>query len=349
MYISPRIGMKPLAQLCRRVGMSLEAGLEIRDIWNRESERSTPLQRRKVSVVRDAVRRGDSLTFGLAETGRYFPELFRELVQVGEQTGYLDRVFLQLADHYDHQLKIRRMFLTTISLPILYLAAAVGVIGILILALGWIGNMTGRPIDILGWGLVGPRGFTIYISFVAAAGLLVFLVARAAARGDLWIAPLQWAALKLPVMGKALQTLALSRMAWTLSLTTNTELDVRRALELGQKSTHNIYYTCHLASVDQTLLDGNEIHVALRRTGAYPDEFTDVVETGEMSGRLSESMTTLSRQYLERAYAALAVLTMLAGFAVWGVIAALIIALIIRIFVTAYLGPINEMLNQMAI
>ena len=346
MYISPRIGMKPLAQLCRRVGMSLEAGLEIRDIWNRESERSTPLQRRKVSVVRDAVRRGDSLTFGLAETGRYFPELFRELVEVGEQTGHLDRVFLQLADHYDHQLKIRRMFLTTISLPILYLAAAVGVIGILILALGWIGNMTGRPIDILGWGLVGPRGFTIYISFVAAAGLLVFLVARAAARGDLWIAPLQWAALKLPVLGKALQTLALSRMAWTLSLTTNTELDVRRALELGQKSTHNIYYTCHLASVDQTLLDGNEIHVALRRTGAYPDEFTDVVET---SGRLSESMTTLSRQYLERAYAALAVLTMLAGFAVWGVIAALIIALIIRIFVTAYLGPINEMLNQMAI
>ena len=349
MFISPRIGMKPLAQLCRRVGTSLEAGLEIRDIWNRESERSTPLQRRKVSVVRDAVGRGDSLTLGLAETGRYFPELFRELVQVGEQTGYLDRVFLQLADHYDHQLKIRRMFLAAISLPILYLAAAIGVIGILILALGWIGNMTGRPIDILGWGLVGPRGFTIYISFVAAAGLLVFLVARAAARGDLWIAPLQWAALKLPVLGKALQTLALSRMAWTLSLTTNTELDVRRALELGQKSTHNIYYTCHLASVDQTLLDGNEIHVALRRTGAYPDEFTDVVETGEMSGRLSESMTTLSRQYLERAYAALAVLTMLAGFAVWGVIAALIIALIIRIFVTAYLGPINEMLNQMAI
>ena len=346
---SSRIGMKPLAQMCRRVGTSLEAGLEIRDIWIREADRGTPSQRRKVRLLRDAVGRGDSLTRGLTESGRFFPDLFCELVEVGEETGHLDRIFLQLADHYDHQLKIRRTFLAAISLPAFYLAAALGVIGILILALGWIGQMTGEPIDILGWGLVGPRGLAIYIVFLATVALVIFLIARAAVRGDLWIAPLQWIAVKLPLLGKALQTLALSRMAWTLSLTTNTELDVRRAVELGQKSTHNIYYTRHMDKVDQILMEGNEIHVALRRTEAYPDEFTDVVETGELSGRLSESMTTLSQQYQQRAHAALAVLTMLAGFAVWGLIAALIVALIIRIFVTAYLGPLNELLNEMAL
>ena len=268
---------------------------------------------------------------------------------MGEQTGYLDRVFLQLASHYEHRIKLRRTFLSAIALPSFYLATAIGVIGILILLLGWIENATSPAIDILGWGLVGTRGFTIYTFCVVLVALVFFLMVRAASRGDLWIAPMQWVALKIPILGKALQTLALSRMAWTLSLATNTELDIRRAVELGQKSTQNIYYTRHLVSVDHTLLDGNEIHVALRRTGAYPDEFTDVVETGETSGQLSESMTTLSHQYQERAQAALAVLTMLAGFAVWGMIAILIIMLIIRIFVTAYLGPINELLNEMLI
>lgn len=345
MFFSPQIGLKPLAELCRRVGTSLEAGLVIRDIWEREAERGTSVQRRHVQIIRDAVRQGDSLTFGLATTGRYFPELFRELVQVGEQTGYLDRVFLQLASHYEHRIKLRRTFLSAIALPSFYLATAISVIGILILVLGWIENAT----DILGWGLVGTRGFTIYTFCVVLVAFVIFFMVRAASRGDLWIAPMQRVALKIPILGKALQTLALSRMAWTLSLTTNTELDIRRAVELGQKSTHNIYYTRHLVNVDRTLLEGNEVHVALRRTGAYPDEFTDVVETGETSGRLSESMTMLSHQYQERAQAALAVLTMLAGFAVWGMIAVLIIVLIIRIFVTAYLGPINELLNEMLI
>jgi type II secretory pathway component PulF len=347
LFFSPRIPTKTLAQLCRRIGTSLEAGLEIRDIWRREAERGAPPHRRLVRLVNDSVQRGDQVSLGLRRTGKYFPELFREMVHVGEETGNLDRVLLQLADHYDHQLSLRRAFLAAISLPLLYLAMAVGVIGVLILALGWIGPRSSETVDVLGWGLVGPRGLAIYATFIAAAGLIVALVARAAVRGELWIAPLQLVALHLPVLGKALRTLALSRMAWTLSLTTNTELDLRRALELGQRSTHNSFYTRHIPAVDQLLLEGNEIHFALRRTGAYPDEFTDVVETGETSGRLSESMTTLSRQFQERAQAALAVLTMLAAFLVWGLIALMIIALIVRIFVTAYLGPINELMNDL--
>ena len=156
------------------------------------------------------------------------------------------------------------------------------------------------------------------------------------------------ALLKLPFLGQALRTLALSRMAWTLSLTTNTEMDVRRALELGQESTQHVYYTRHIHDVDETLLRGEEIHVALRSTGAYPDEFTDVVEIGESSGRLAESMNTLSRQFQERVRAALAVITLLAGFAVWGMIAILIVVMIIRIFMTAYLAPLKELLDEIS-
>ena len=53
---------------------------------------------------------------------------------------------------------------------------------------------------------------------------------------------------------------------------------------------------------------------------------------GEQSGKISESMGVLARQYQDRARTALATLTMLAGWAVWAVIAAILIALIIRVF-----------------
>ena len=51
-------------------------------------------------------------------------------------------------------------------------------------------------------------------------------------------------------------------------------------------------------------------------------------------------MAHLSRQYQEQARAALATLTMLAGFAVWVVVAGLIIVLIFRLFLF-YLGMIT--------
>jgi len=63
---------------------------------------------------------------------------------------------------------------------------------------------------------------------------------------------------------------------------------------------------------------------------------------GEQSGNLAESMSTLSRQYHERADAAMKVFTMLAGLLVLLVVFGIIIALIFRIFTLFYLGPMNE-------
>ena len=44
--------------------------------------------------------RGDSLSVALAGTGQLFPPLFREIVDVGEKTGTLGRVFNRLSAHY---------------------------------------------------------------------------------------------------------------------------------------------------------------------------------------------------------------------------------------------------------
>ena len=49
-----------------------------------------------------------------------------------------------------------------IAWPALQLVIAVGVIALLILALGWVAGMTGEETDILGFGLVGVRGLVRY-------------------------------------------------------------------------------------------------------------------------------------------------------------------------------------------
>ena len=347
MLISPRIQTKQLALLSRRVGTSLEAGIDIRTIWARESERGSLSHRRQIRKISDLVNQGQDVATAVRNADKYFPEIFCELLSVGEETGHLELAMFQLADFYDHRIVLRRTLLASIAWPMLQLVLAILIIGALILALGWVGQITGSTTDLLGFGLIGWSGFLIYILIVGLVSCFVVLFVWAGARGYFWIAPLQKILLRIPGLGNALKTLALSRMAWTLSLTTDTEMDVRRALDFAQRSTNNSHFTQHIPDIDATLMQGEQIHVALRRTQAYPAEFLDTIENGEESGRISESMKILADQFRARAQAAISLLTMFAGFAVFGLIAVTIAFIVIRLYLRIVIGPINDLLDTM--
>jgi type IV pilus assembly protein PilC len=134
--------------------------------------------------------------------------------------------------------------------------------------------------------------------------------------------------------------MALARIAWSMHLTMNTGMNVRRALELSIRSAQNARYTDTLPLVEAAITAGNSIHEAFCRAGGYPIEFLDTLAVGEQSGKVVDSMGRLARQYQERAQMALATMGAAAGWGVWAVIAVLIIVLIFRIF-SVYLGAMQ--------
>jgi type IV pilus assembly protein PilC len=338
-----RIGTKPLAALCRRVAIALESGIDERRIWQREAERASGQMQAAVGRIQQAVERGQSAGDGVGQTGSYFPRLFHELVQLGDRTGKSATVFRRLADHYDHRLQLRRAFLAGITWPLMQLIAAVVVVGFLIWILGAIADNVGdAPYDILGLGLQGNRGLLIYVTLVAVAGGMCVAGYYLLRSGAAWVGPVQQLVMRLPAIGNCVRTLALSRLAWTLGLSLEAGMDLRRALPLALQSTHNAYFTRHIPDVQASVNRGQEAFVALAQTGVFPNDFLDSLQVGEQSGRLEEAMLRLADQYQDRARAALATLTTLAGFAVWAFVALIIIAIIISI-VSSYAGLIQDM------
>jgi type II secretory pathway component PulF len=334
MFGNSRLGASELGQFCRRLSLSLEAGVDLRKVLAIE----------RFETLRLEVNRGRSFSDAVERTGTFFPPLFREMVQVGEETGNLPEVLRHLAEHYELQVRLRRNFLAAITWPMLQLIAAILIVGFVIWILGVIGGITGQTIDILGLGLVGNRGAAIYFGAVGLVALASTLAIRAAWQGQLWVRPLQQLALRLPVLGPALRTLALSRLAWALHLTLGTGMDLRRAVPLALRGSRDPRF---IASSDQIVYDigrGREVTEALSDAGVFPRDFLDAVEVGERSGRLPEQLGLLSQQYQEQARRALATLTTLAGFGVWLLVATLIILLIFRLF-SFYLGTINEALQ----
>jgi type II secretory pathway component PulF len=339
--ISPHVATKQLAALCRRTATSLTAGIDVRRTFAREAQTTSGALGRNLGTVSETVARGGSLAEGFRATGEYFPPLFRQLVEVGEQTGHTAEIFSQLAEHYEHQLALRRSFVSSIAWPLIQLTVALATIGLLIWIMGWL-ETRGSSADLLGWGLKGTRGLAIYLAIVGAVAAAIGLMIQGVRRGAAAWKPVQSFLLRLPGLGGAMQTLALARFSWTLHLTLDTGMDVRRALRIALENSNNVRFEAANEPMQRAIGEGRPIHEVMSAARVFPPAYVDAVTVGEESGRLVETLAILSRQQQEEARTAMSILVRLAGFAVWAMVAVFIIVMIFRLF-GFYVGTIQSL------
>lgn len=84
---------------------------------------------RAIDSVTGRLRRGEGLSGPLLETG-VFPRLAARLVQVGEESGRLDAMLLQVADIYDEEVKRTLQKLLALLVPIVTIGLGLVVAGI---------------------------------------------------------------------------------------------------------------------------------------------------------------------------------------------------------------------------
>ena len=342
MFAFSPIRRNELAGFCRRLGTGLEAGVDVRKLLSREAERATGHQRQTLEHVAERIGQGETTEAAIRDTQDAFPRLFHDLVHVGEQTGKLDMILLRLADHYEHMQTLQRIFLAGITWPMIQLAMAIGVIGLMILFLGMVEPDPDFPIRSIAFGLYGVNGLLIFLGTLAGLGVAVWVLISSWRRGRLGAAVILPLFYRIPGLGNCLQTMALGRMAWTLSLTTDTPMDVFDAIHSSLNSTGTSVYTRLEPAIRDQLMAGAPIHTAFRATRAFPNDFVDAIEIGEEAGRLSESLYKLSERDEEQARAAAKALTVIGSVLVWIAVSAVIIYFILSIALL-YAGMITKM------
>jgi type IV pilus assembly protein PilC len=333
--------MKSLAQMLRRVAISLRAGVQTRTVWEKEASFGSAAHRQQVARVSEAINSGDTMAGAMANCGDYFPPLALTLIDVGERTGRLEDVLEGIAEHYEHILDLRKTFLMGIAWPAIQLGLAILIVGGLIWILGIIPTSPGGEApDLLGFGLSGTGGALTFFGMIAvvAAGTTVFVMALL--RGALGPAPMQ-VAMRVPVIGNCLKMSALSRLAWTLSLALESGVDALTAIGMALRSTENAYYTSYGDEVAAAVREGREFHESLAATGVFPDDFIHALEAAEISGTHGESLQRLAWDYRDRTKTAARALTIAATVAVWISVMALLAFLILRLAMS-YVGILYD-------
>lgn len=335
-----------LTALCNRLSTAVNAGLDLRAVWAQEALRAPagPV-RRRIQAVADAVHQGASMREALDQAGNYFPLLFREMVQAGDEAGRLGEMLAELARQYEHRQQLRRGFLIALAWPMFQLAATVVIIGVLILALGIIGEMTNTEVDILGWGLTGVRGLIIYLMCIGIIATAAFLAYRAIKKSLVVSGQVQQLILKIPVIGGMVNNTAVSRIAWALSMTLNSGMEVRRAIGLSLRSCGNARYINAIPTIDRWIEQGGSLYEAMLQADVFPSDFMDAIHTGEAAGAVPEIMRKVAEDYQSKAKTSAHIASIIGYFVIFGVIAAVIVSLVLTIFIRGYLAPINEALD----
>ena len=340
-----RLNHQQLSGLFHRTGISLQAGVGILRVWETERDRTRGAVREQLGVLHERLRQGDSLTEAMEACDGCFPRMALEMIRVGEVTGRLEPVLLRLGEHYQHLAKLRRDFLSSMQWPALQFFAAVGVIALLILIMGFLpggvdplGNETRT--DLLGWGLQGMSGMLAFLVMVTFFLLILFFIGFSLARGWWGATPIV-VAMRLPVMGNYLESMALSRFTWSLAVAIDVGMDPRDCMRLALRSTQNPVYLFRSASADRVLLAHGEFWEALKQAGVFPKELVEIMQTAELSGTQTETLLHQSRMYYERFQAAAKTLSFVAGAVIRLAVALLLIALIFRL-AGVYLGALNS-------
>jgi type IV pilus assembly protein PilC len=337
------MGLKSISEFCRRVGVITHAGLGLVDTIKREALR----QRNKkvwLSVVR-SLEEGESLASSLKPFHKYFGEMFIAMIDIGEQSGHLSEMFLELADHYDNLLRIRRDFLRSLILPVVELLAAVVILGLLILLLGVISEMAGQTIDILGFGLIGFSGFVRYWIYVGIFCTIFYLLYLWISRKVSRMRIVHYALNLIPSVGSLMRSLAFMKLCWGLDLTMRTGMDVERALNLTFNGVNYAPISDDLPKVLEIVRNGGDLTDAFSAAKFIDADLITSIETGERSGSLPELMQKMTNKYLQESLTHLRIISTVGSFVVYGLIMALIVFLIFRM-ASFYIGILNDAVQK---
>ena len=331
---------------CRALRHGLDIGLSPVRVFKQQAKSGPAVFRPIAERMAVRLEAGDSLSDALKPEAWRFPLLFVELIAVGEVAGRLPVVFAELERHYEAELDAKRKFMTALIWPGIMYFGAIMVLTLLILVLGSVQGLNDKPLDPLGFGLVGTSGAFWFLSYAVSFTLFVVGTVFIVARTPNARATAEAYALKIPGLAPVARAFALHRFSMAAHMNFEAGLKADRVLKSSLRATANKAYQQEGERAAKMSRKGSEIVETLGKLGThlFPDEFVAAVHVGEESGRLAEVLHKEAEIYREASLRGMKFIVKLITGLVYAIIAILVIVCIFRI-IGVYTGQVDQAMD----
>ncbi|MGB3422917.1 MAG: type II secretion system inner membrane protein GspF [Castellaniella sp.] len=290
--VRARLRDAELGWLTRQLASLLAARLPLEAALRATLEQAErPQVARVLAAVCDDVRAGLRLGQALDAHPRDFPDIYRALVDAGEQSGDLDRVLERLADYLETRGALRNKVLTAFIYPGIVTVVSVAIVIFLLsyVVPQVVGAFT-QAHQALPWLtrvlLAASAGAQAWGLWLIAGLALVLALWRLRLRSP--AARLAWHArlLRLPVLGRYIQGVDVARFAATLAILTGSRVPLLESLEASGRTLRNRKLRAAAADAARWVREGGSLAQALQAQKVFPPLLIHLVGSGERTGEL---------------------------------------------------------------
>jgi len=274
------------ADFYHQLGQLTGAGLGlIRALEQLRSHPPDRSYREPIGRLLEQLAGGCTLTDALQRSGNWLPAFDVALLQAGEQSGRLDACFRLLADYYTDRARLARQIIGDLAYPAFLLHFAVFIFPFAQFFLS--GNWVTYLCQTLG----------VLIPLYAVVALTIF--AAQSRHGEAWRGFIESVLHPIPVLGTARQYLALARLAAALEALLSAGVTIIEAWELAATASGSPALRRTVLAWRPEVNGGQTPAEAVSASGKFPELFATQYATGEISGKLDDTLGRLHGYYQE--------------------------------------------------
>lgn len=337
-----KVKVRDLSLFTRQLATMIASGLPIIRSFQILAEQS---ENRKLKQVAEDITQdlegGISLHESMGKHGRVFSPMYISMVKAGEAGGVLDHVLQKLSEHLEREREINSKIKSASAYPAVVIVVAIAVVAFILTFVmptfveSFASSGTELPAFtqfFLGISdFLRHNGLWLIIAIIAA-----FFALKAWGRqpgGRLFFDRLY---LKLPLVGRTVNRVAVSRFTRTMSALTSSGVPIMQSLEVLEGVVGNKVLGNAIAEARESIKEGESISVPLARTGVFEPMVPQMIAVGEETGSLDEMLERMADFYdSEVLYAVDAMMSMLEPILiifVAGIIGMIIIATYLPVF-----------------
>jgi len=342
-----RMKTKELVVFCRKFGTMISSGLTITSALEimYQSVEKPNLMEVYLSMYEN-LQTGMSLSETMRACNGSFSNFFISMVESGEESGSLDKVFLRLSTHYEKENRLHANIITAVTYPTILLCLSF----VIILALftfilpDLFAIFKGSELPGITKAMMAISSFFVLNWHWVIIGVLSIIAGfKALAQVPQVSVVLGSLKLKLPIMGKMNLMIYTSRFSRSIAMLYGSGISILTTMGISVNTLNNAFVAKRFAVVLDLVMSGESLSEALRQAGVFDAMFLSMIRVGEEASNLDDVLEHTADFYdIESDVAVKRMITLLEPLLL------VILAAIIALVLVSVMLPIYQMYQGIA-
>ncbi|TGA99522.1 type II secretion system F family protein [Sporolactobacillus shoreae] len=281
-----------------KAGVTVSEALEILS----DQEEKNKYFKSVIQKMSSDLKEGQSLSQAFENQSKIFSPMIVHMIRAGEGSGRLEESLDHLATYYERQHKSRQKLSTAMVYPVFVLLMSFGVIIFLLTSIipmfrtMFSGLHTQLPLitrvilSMSDW----LRAFwpVLIVLLIIAIGIIYAAIKNKSSK-----LRLDYAIIRLPLIGPLVYKSELSRLLWMFALLISSSVPVIDALQSVEKITSNLAIRRAIHNVAEALDFGRPLSEAFQQEKIFPSIVYHMTAIGEKTGMLDQMLNHVAGYY----------------------------------------------------